>query len=315
MVSPRGRRATAAALALLITLAATGVAVTGQCTFDGASRVVAIGDVHGAYDRLLELLRAAGVADAKGRWTGGTTHLVQLGDVVDRGTGDTALPRAADEARAGGGEGGWPAPRASRQPRGDEHRRRPALREPARVRQVPHAAVRAAPAQPLRAAAAGRPRGGEGARREVRRVGLPGAVRGADTTRLRRAHTGVLRRGPLRPLAACAAGAGRRQRRRLRSPGGVAPETAALGCDGIGCAAFTASWGRTSRKTRENPTTTLAARATAGLCGTAGWRARRRRPMRLRWSAPCSRSARGRWSSGTPSRRAGASRPGSAAGW
>ena len=85
-MSPRGGRAVAASLALLIVLAAAGAAAGGPCTFDGAPRVVAIGDVHGAYDLLLELLRAAGVADAKGRWTGGTTHLVQLGDVVDRCT-------------------------------------------------------------------------------------------------------------------------------------------------------------------------------------------------------------------------------------
>jgi hypothetical protein len=55
------------------------------CEFDGVERIVAVGDVHGAYDRLLEILKAADLIDAKGKWSGGKTHLVQLGDVVDRG--------------------------------------------------------------------------------------------------------------------------------------------------------------------------------------------------------------------------------------
>jgi len=48
-------------------------------------RVVVIGDVHGAYDELVNLLRATRVADANLDWTGGNTHLVSLGDLIDRG--------------------------------------------------------------------------------------------------------------------------------------------------------------------------------------------------------------------------------------
>jgi Calcineurin-like phosphoesterase len=55
------------------------------CEFDGIERIVAVGDVQGAYDRLMEILKTAAVIDARGRWSGGKTHLVQLGDVVDRG--------------------------------------------------------------------------------------------------------------------------------------------------------------------------------------------------------------------------------------
>jgi hypothetical protein len=55
------------------------------CEFENVRRIVAVGDVHGAYDNLIVILRAAGVVDDKGRWTGGNTHLVQVGDVVDRG--------------------------------------------------------------------------------------------------------------------------------------------------------------------------------------------------------------------------------------
>ena len=55
------------------------------CEFDKVERIVAIGDVHGAYDRLLEILRAAELIDARSRWIGGRAHLVQTGDVLDRG--------------------------------------------------------------------------------------------------------------------------------------------------------------------------------------------------------------------------------------
>jgi hypothetical protein len=55
------------------------------CAVDGAARIVAIGDVHGAYDDFVRILRAAQVIDARDRWIGGATHLVQTGDVLDRG--------------------------------------------------------------------------------------------------------------------------------------------------------------------------------------------------------------------------------------
>src|ERR1700687_5551053 len=54
-------------------------------TFKDVRRIVAIGDVHGDYQRLMELLRTATLVDAKGAWTGGATHLVLTGDMVDRG--------------------------------------------------------------------------------------------------------------------------------------------------------------------------------------------------------------------------------------
>jgi calcineurin-like phosphoesterase family protein len=69
--------------------AAAGSAAQGSadatCEFDGVERIVAVGDVHGAYDRFVQILEVAGVIDKRGRWAGGKTHLVQVGDVVDRG--------------------------------------------------------------------------------------------------------------------------------------------------------------------------------------------------------------------------------------
>lgn len=50
-----------------------------------AQRVVAVGDLHGDHAALVDILEAAGLGDDRGRWTGGDTVFVQLGDVTDRG--------------------------------------------------------------------------------------------------------------------------------------------------------------------------------------------------------------------------------------
>ncbi|MBZ5595740.1 MAG: metallophosphoesterase [Acidobacteriia bacterium] len=54
-------------------------------TWSGVERIVAIGDVHGDYDQLVAVLKTAGLIDDQLNWTGGKTHLVQNGDVLDRG--------------------------------------------------------------------------------------------------------------------------------------------------------------------------------------------------------------------------------------
>lgn len=53
--------------------------------WEGVGRIVAIGDIHGDYASYLAVLRAAEVIDARGRWKAGATHLVQTGDIPDRG--------------------------------------------------------------------------------------------------------------------------------------------------------------------------------------------------------------------------------------
>jgi hypothetical protein len=74
---------------------------------EGARRVVAFADVHGAYDELVALLRAQGLIDGELRWRGADTHLVSLGDLVDRGADSRhvldLLMRLEGEARAAGG--------------------------------------------------------------------------------------------------------------------------------------------------------------------------------------------------------------------
>ena len=77
------------------------------CDITTAERVVAIGDVHGAYDRFVGLLRAAGLIDGRQRWVGGRARLVQTGDVLDRGADSRKvvdlLIRLEREAATAGG--------------------------------------------------------------------------------------------------------------------------------------------------------------------------------------------------------------------
>ena len=71
---------------------ATGVAAADRTerakvedVWTGVDRIVAVGDVHGDYEQFIEVLRSADLIDGGGNWNGGKTHLVQTGDVVDRG--------------------------------------------------------------------------------------------------------------------------------------------------------------------------------------------------------------------------------------
>ena len=53
--------------------------------FNNVDSVFVVGDVHGEFDNLTQLLRNGGVIDDKLRWAGGRAHLVLLGDLMDRG--------------------------------------------------------------------------------------------------------------------------------------------------------------------------------------------------------------------------------------
>ena len=86
------------ALASLLGLAAvTGlvrpapaVAQVAQVQWSGVERVVAFADVHGAYAELITLLRETGIVDAQDHWAAGRTHVVSLGDLLDRGADSTS---------------------------------------------------------------------------------------------------------------------------------------------------------------------------------------------------------------------------------
>ena len=93
-------------LVLLLTLPADW-AVAAQDVWKGVERIVAIGDIHGDYKQFVALLDSAGLINAKHDWTGGKTHLVQTGDVLDRGPQSRKvmelLMRLERQARKAGG--------------------------------------------------------------------------------------------------------------------------------------------------------------------------------------------------------------------
>lgn len=49
------------------------------------ARVFVIGDIHGQYSRMIEMLKKGGVIDNKLNWKWGDGHLVFVGDIFDRG--------------------------------------------------------------------------------------------------------------------------------------------------------------------------------------------------------------------------------------
>jgi hypothetical protein len=101
---------TLSAVALLLgcaTAPAPAQAQTSQAQWSGVDRIVAIGDLEGAYEKYLDMLRTAGLIDADGDWIGGRAHLVQLGDIPDRGPNSRAimdhLMRLERQAQRAGG--------------------------------------------------------------------------------------------------------------------------------------------------------------------------------------------------------------------
>ncbi len=79
-----------------------------QWEWNGVPRVVALGDIHGAFDNLVAVLKTAGMIDEKEKWIGGKAHLVQNGDIVDRGPKsrkamDLLMELEEQAEKAGGG--------------------------------------------------------------------------------------------------------------------------------------------------------------------------------------------------------------------
>jgi Calcineurin-like phosphoesterase len=97
-------------LAILIAFSGPWLAraQTVPVQWSGIDRMVAFADVHGAYAELLEMLRETGIVDARDRWAAGQTHLVSLGDLLDRGADSRKvmdlLMRLQGEAQAQGGQ-------------------------------------------------------------------------------------------------------------------------------------------------------------------------------------------------------------------
>jgi hypothetical protein len=94
--------------AAVVTFGSRPLPAASRCEWTGIERIVAVGDVHGAYDRFLEILKIAGVLDADAHWAAGNAHVVQLGDIVDRGPDSRKtldfVRRLEREAQTSGGQ-------------------------------------------------------------------------------------------------------------------------------------------------------------------------------------------------------------------
>ncbi len=73
------------ACGLLFNSASAKTNFSGQ--YSTPNKVVAIGDIHGAYDRFNAILKELKLIDDSDNWIGGNTYLVSLGDLIDRGEG------------------------------------------------------------------------------------------------------------------------------------------------------------------------------------------------------------------------------------
>jgi hypothetical protein len=104
---PGWLEATVRACAIALCTLLAGAPRAEDARLPAPVRLVAFGDVHGAYDDLASVLRTAGVVDAAMRWSGGATHVVSVGDLVDRGPDSRKvldlLMRLEDEAKTAGG--------------------------------------------------------------------------------------------------------------------------------------------------------------------------------------------------------------------
>jgi hypothetical protein len=93
--------------ALLLACSLPLSAGASQWQFSGAERIVAVSDIHGAYDAMVATLQNAEVIDADLGWSGEATHLVIVGDILDRGPDSREamdlLMRLEQEAEAADG--------------------------------------------------------------------------------------------------------------------------------------------------------------------------------------------------------------------
>lgn len=88
-------------------LAVLGVWMTSPVQSQQPVRIVAVGDLHGDFKAWNDISRAAGLVDHRGRWSGGKTVLVQMGDITDRGSDSLKIIRnlmalQREAARKGG---------------------------------------------------------------------------------------------------------------------------------------------------------------------------------------------------------------------
>ncbi|MEO7365859.1 MAG: metallophosphoesterase [Sphingomicrobium sp.] len=92
---------------LIAMVAASSLAASSLAGAAPPQRIVAVGDLHGDFDAWRQIALKANIIDARNRWAGGASTLVQLGDIADRGPDSlkiiTHLMKLQAQAAAAGG--------------------------------------------------------------------------------------------------------------------------------------------------------------------------------------------------------------------
>lgn len=95
-------------LACCLLLVGTTLPASTAAAQASSRRIVAIGDIHGSYEVLVDALSVTGLVDGNLAWAGGDSVLVQTGDLLDGGSGVRQvldlMMRLQGEAQAAGGE-------------------------------------------------------------------------------------------------------------------------------------------------------------------------------------------------------------------
>jgi len=104
---PRIRAGVSLLVLLLCFLTPLQLAQADEWRFSGVDRIVAVSDIHGAYDALVATLQESDVIDDELAWSGGKTHFVVTGDLLDRGPDsrrvmDLIIRLEYESRRAGG---------------------------------------------------------------------------------------------------------------------------------------------------------------------------------------------------------------------
>ena len=87
-------------MAGLLVLSLVWAPATHAEDIEQPGRIIAIGDLHGDYEAWRTIAERAGVIDARGRWAGGDSVLVQMGDVTDRGPDSLRIIRHLQKLQA-----------------------------------------------------------------------------------------------------------------------------------------------------------------------------------------------------------------------
>lgn len=93
---------------VLALIAACTAEPSSEWRFTDVDRIVAVSDIHGAYEPMVATFQEAGVIDENLGWIGAATHLVVAGDILDRGPQSRRvldlMIRLEEEAQKAGGQ-------------------------------------------------------------------------------------------------------------------------------------------------------------------------------------------------------------------